>query len=58
MPNAGLFAQGISETSTPDQVLEMFDVNVFDSQGDCASHAIKFRTGRQFFSFFIKRSCT
>jgi NADP-dependent 3-hydroxy acid dehydrogenase YdfG len=27
--NAGLFAQGISETYTPDQVRDMFEVNVF-----------------------------
>jgi NADP-dependent 3-hydroxy acid dehydrogenase YdfG len=30
--NAGLFAQGISETYTPEQVREMFDVNVFGIQ--------------------------
>lgn len=30
--NAGLFAQGISETYTPNQVREMFDVNVFGIQ--------------------------
>lgn len=30
--NAGLFAAGLSETYTPDQVREMFDVNVFGVQ--------------------------
>ena len=30
--NAGLFAQGIAETYTPDQVREMFEVNVFGIQ--------------------------
>jgi short-subunit dehydrogenase len=30
--NAGLFAQGISETYTPEQVREMFEVNVFGIQ--------------------------
>ncbi|MFC5865359.1 SDR family oxidoreductase [Acidicapsa dinghuensis] len=30
--NAGLFAHGISETYTPEQVREMFDVNVFGIQ--------------------------
>jgi short-subunit dehydrogenase len=30
--NAGLFAAGISETFTPEQVREMFDVNVFGIQ--------------------------
>jgi NADP-dependent 3-hydroxy acid dehydrogenase YdfG len=30
--NAGLFAQGISETYAPDQVREMFEVNVFAVQ--------------------------
>lgn len=30
--NAGIFAQGISETYTPEQVREMFDVNVFGIQ--------------------------
>jgi NAD(P)-dependent dehydrogenase (short-subunit alcohol dehydrogenase family) len=30
--NAGLFAQGVSETYTPEQVREMFDVNVFGVQ--------------------------
>ena len=30
--NAGLFAQGLSETYTPEQIREMFDVNVFGIQ--------------------------
>jgi len=30
--NAGLFAQGIAETYTPEQVRDMFDVNVFGIQ--------------------------
>ena len=30
--NAGLFAQGIAETYTPDQVRDMFEVNVFGIQ--------------------------
>jgi NADP-dependent 3-hydroxy acid dehydrogenase YdfG len=30
--NAGLFAQGIAETYTPDQLREMFEVNVFGIQ--------------------------
>ena len=30
--NAGLFAQGLSETYTPEQVREMFEVNVFGVQ--------------------------
>ena len=30
--NAGLFAQGIAETYTPDQIRDMFDVNVFGIQ--------------------------
>src|ERR1700733_10276820 len=30
--NAGLFAQGLSETYTPEQVREMFEVNVFGIQ--------------------------